>query len=266
MPNTAVQPTMGRTYDRMYSAFPQSVATRPFTATGVYDKVLILFVLAVATGIGGYLFATSAAAVVAIIVAFATSMIGIFVPRLAKFTAPVYALTEGFALGWISARYSDIRHDIVPLSILITGAIFFAALFLFRTGLVKVTHRFVTMTIMATAGLAAVFILALFGISLPGVNDLGSRGIIFGVIGLVIAVMNLFVDFQFIQQMADGTAAPMRPRLRRGIGNSAWPTQAPVMLSSDAEWYAAQSLMLALVLVYLSILRILASSAGGRRS
>jgi uncharacterized YccA/Bax inhibitor family protein len=60
---------------------------------------------------------------------------------------------------------------------------------------------------------------------------------VIGVIYLVVAVANLFVDFSYVQNAeAQG-------------------------LSAEGEWYAAFSIMLALVMVYIAMLRIL----GGRR-
>ena len=69
-------------------------------------------------------------------------------------------------------------------------------------------------------------------------NRLPSPGRVRGLlIYLVVAVANLFVDFSFVQRAeAQG-------------------------LSAEGEWYAAFSIMLALVMVYIAMLRILA----GRR-
>ncbi len=66
---------------------------------------------------------------------------------------------------------------------------------------------------------------------------------IMGAVGLI-AVLNLFTDFEYVRQ-------PER-----------------LAVSSEAEWAAALAIMTALVLVYLSILRILASmyGGGGRRA
>ena len=69
---------------------------------------------------------------------------------------------------------------------------------------------------------------------------MGSSGlsglIIFGVLYLFIAVMNLFVDYDFAYRAEAGH------------------------LSADAEWYSAFSLLLSSAMVYLALLRIF----GGR--
>ena len=82
----------------------------------------------------------------------------------------------------------------------------------------------------------AVFLASLLGLPIPGVEDVGTRGLIFGVIGLGVGVLNLFVDFAAIQDMET-----------RGA-------------DAQGEWFGALILLTSLVLVYISILRILGSS------
>jgi uncharacterized YccA/Bax inhibitor family protein len=213
---------------------------RSFTAAGVYDKVAFLGVVAVAAGTYGYFWAPSGVAWVAIFAAFVLGLVGSFRPQLARVIAPAYAVLEGVALGYISAAYDTVRSGIVPDAIVLTAGVFIGTWAVYRTGLIRVTPRFVTMTVALTFGLAAVFLLSLLGLPVPGVNSLGTGGVLIGVVILLIAVFNLFVDFNFVE-----TAAAQR-------------------LAAEGEWYAAFAVMLSLVLVYLSILRILAAS-GGRK-
>jgi uncharacterized YccA/Bax inhibitor family protein len=259
MASTTLQPTMRSSYRRMYEAFPAATdlpAARAFTAAGVYSKVALLCGIAVVTGFVGWQVAGPGLAIGAILLAAVVSVVGVFVPRLARITAPLYAAAEGIGLGWISARYESVGHGVVPVSIVFTGAVFVAALASFRLGIVRVTPRFVTFTIMATFGMAMIFLLAALGVPIPGAADIGPKGVIFGVIGLLIAVANLYVDFKFIDMMASGEMTALRTL---GWGR-------PMMVSAGAEWYAAQSLMISLVLVYLNVLRIVAAATGnGRR-
>jgi uncharacterized YccA/Bax inhibitor family protein len=207
----------------------------------VYNKVALLLCLATVTAVYGYTTATPGVAVGAILTAFVIGLVGSFKPRWAKVVAPVYALLEGTGLGFVSAEYANIMHGIVPDAIVLTGGVFVGTWAAYRTGLVRVTPRFVTMTITLTLGLALVFLMSMFGLPVLGVNDLGPKGVIFGAIALLIAVFNLFVDFAFVESAA----------ARR--------------LDAEGEWYGAFAIMLSLVLVYISVLRILASAAGGRR-
>jgi uncharacterized YccA/Bax inhibitor family protein len=241
MAQTTMTRSLERNFGRLTEAYPLTPEAERFTAAGVYDKLAGLVVLALVAAAAGYLVATPGVVLVAIFAALGAYMIGLFRPAWARITAPVYALLEGFALGAISGWYAQIAGGIVPLAILFTGAVFVAALVAFRTGLVKVTPKFVSITLMATFGLFIVYLAALFGLRLPGVDELGPRGVIFGVIGLGIGVMNLFVDFQYVQTSEE-----------RGV-------------SADGEWFGAQIMMASLVLVYINVLRILASAYGRRR-
>jgi uncharacterized YccA/Bax inhibitor family protein len=83
--------------------------------------------------------------------------------------------------------------------------------------------------------------LSLVGLSLPGFNSFGPLGVVIGVVFLAVAVLNLFNDFAFVDR-AESAGLP-----------------------ADAEWSAALAMMTALVLVYISMLRIIASLYGGRR-
>jgi uncharacterized YccA/Bax inhibitor family protein len=218
--------------------------TRPFSATRAYDKLTILATIALVCGIFGYVAVPTGLAFVCVIGAFALSMVSWFRVTWAKYTAPAYAVLEGLALGTISSLYANVGHGIVPVAIVFTAAVFATSLVLYRTGLVRVTPRMVSLAIMGGVGLIAVFILSLLGLSLPGVNDVGTAGLVFGILMLGIAVLNLFTDFEYVRQSER------------------------LAVSSEAEWAAALAIMTALVLVYLSILRILASmyGGGGRRA
>ncbi len=70
----------------------------------------------------------------------------------AKIMAPLYALAEGLALGAITAAYASGSNGIAPLAIIFTAGIFIGALIVFRSGLVKVTQKFISMVLMASIG------------------------------------------------------------------------------------------------------------------
>jgi uncharacterized YccA/Bax inhibitor family protein len=75
---------------------------------------------------------------------------------------------------------------------------------------------------------------SLFGFPIPFIHSAGPIGIGFSVVVVVIAALNLVLDFDFIENAAE-----------RG---------APKYL----EWYGAFALMVTLVWLYLEILRLLA--------
>jgi uncharacterized YccA/Bax inhibitor family protein len=147
--------------------------------------------------------------------------------------APLYAAAEGVALGAITASYATGSNGIAPLAIIFTGGIFLGALAIFRSGLVKVTPRFVSMTMMATVGFLVVLVGGMLGL-FPGLSSQTGL-LVFGVIGVAIAVAYLFMDFNYVQ-VGEERALPVQ-----------------------GEWYAALMLMMSLVFVYINVLRILAS-------
>ncbi|MHB1535930.1 MAG: Bax inhibitor-1/YccA family membrane protein [Acidimicrobiales bacterium] len=210
-----------------------------FSANRAFDKLIILVLMAVVSAAVGYVAVPPGLAFGCMAVAFGLVLIGWFRMRWAKVIAPLYAVLEGLALGSFSGVYATIGHGIVPMSIVFTAAVFVATLVLYRTGLVRVTPKMMSLAFMGAIGLIAVGALSLLGLSLPGVNSFGTFGLIFGVAALVIAVLNLFTDFAYVTNSeASG-------------------------VSAEAEWAAAFAMMTALVLVYISILRILASAYGG---
>ncbi|GAC1312698.1 MAG: hypothetical protein NVSMB12_03170 [Acidimicrobiales bacterium] len=227
---------MERAFDRIDGSYRTSPALESFTAAGVYDKLGLLVLIALFAGAFGYLAASPGIIFAGIIGGFVLGMIGIFRPAHAKLVGPLYSIAEGVALGGITSFYSAGTSGIAPMAIIFTAGVFVAALVLFRTGIVKVTPRFMSVTLMALAGFFLVAIATMFGMPLPGIAGLSGFGV-FGAIGVFIGVMALFIDFNYVQ-----------------VGEER-------MLPAEAEWYAALSLMMSLVFVYLNVLRML----GGRR-
>jgi uncharacterized YccA/Bax inhibitor family protein len=217
------------------------VVTPRFSANRAYDKLIALSTVVLVAAIFGWLVVPAGLAFACVFVAFGLAIASWFRMGWAKFLAPAYAVTEGIALGAISASYATLGHGIVPTAMVFTAAVFVACMVLYRTGLVRVTPRFASLAFMGILGIVAVSVLSLF-ISIPGVNSFGSFGLIFGALCLGVAVLSLFTDFDYV-------------RRSEMLG-----------VSADAEWAAAFAMLTAMVLVYLSMLRILASAYGGRRN
>jgi uncharacterized YccA/Bax inhibitor family protein len=229
-------------YSKLVSTFGPTSTTvsdrAPLVAKDVLDKVALLTAIAVAAGTVTAIAKPAPGLMwLALFASFGAGLAGTFLPARAKFFAPLYAVTMGSVLGWISEFYANGRSTVVPLAVLGTTGIFFGVLVLYRTGLVRVTNRFVQVTLVATVGLLAMMIAVLFGLTIPFTSQ-GTTGLlVFGVFYLFIAIMNLFVDFNYVY-MAQ----------RAGV-------------SKEGEWFSALSIMFSLVMVYLALLRIL----GGRR-
>jgi uncharacterized YccA/Bax inhibitor family protein len=233
MQTTQSTPRLNRAFTRLNNAFPVQVGAEPFTAAGVYDKVGILVVLAMATGLYNYLADSTALLIGGIIGGLVFSLVGLFKPHTAKFMAPLYALAEGLALGGLTAYYAAGNNGIIPLAIIFTAGIFLAALVIFRSGLVKISPKYLNMMYMALGGFFLVTLAVVFGLPIPGLSG-ASGELVIGVIGLLVGIMFLFVDFNFIYATEQNAAFP-----------------------AEAEWFGALLLMTSLVMVYINVLRIL---------
>lgn len=160
-----------------------------------------------------------------------------FKPNLSGITAPIYAVLEGLFIGGISA-YMEMRFPgIVFQAVSLTFAVFFTMLFLYRTGIIKVTAKFKMMVVSATGAIFLFymlsFILSFFGISMPLIHDTGIFGIGFSLFVVGLAAFNLVLDFDFIDES-----------VKRG---------APKFM----EWFGAFALLVTLVWLYIEILRLL---------
>jgi uncharacterized YccA/Bax inhibitor family protein len=227
-------------YSRLLTTFDPGSTTvidrAPFVATEVFDKVAVLSGLALVAGVGTAVAKPAPGIMIlAFLVAIGSGIGGIFAPTKARILAPVYAVAMGAVLGWISRLYSSGNGDVVPLAILGTTAIFLCVLGAYRTGLVRVTHRFMQVALTSAIGLLVMMLAVIFGLQLPHTSQSMTYLIVFGVLYLVVAVMGLFVDFNYVY-MAQ----------RAGV-------------SKDGEWFAALSIMFSVVMIYLALLRILGS-------
>jgi uncharacterized YccA/Bax inhibitor family protein len=171
---------------------------------------------------------------------FILALVTIFNKPISPFTAPIYALLEGFVLGGVSALANGQYPGVVPQAVGLTLGTLFAMLLAYATGLIKVTENFKLGLFAATGGIAiyyfAGFILSFFSIQVPMIWDSGPWGIGFSCFVIVIAALNLVLDFDFIES---GVAA-----------------RAPKYM----EWYGAFGLIVTLVWLYMEILRLLSKA------
>jgi uncharacterized YccA/Bax inhibitor family protein len=183
------------------------------------------------TSIPGWLF-------IAALVGFGLAMVAIFKPRTAPFLAPAYALCYGVALGAISAVYNQSYDGIVVQAVLATFAIFFVMLFLYVTRIIKVTKRYVMVVMAATMGIMVMYLITwvatLFGADITFWNQPSALGIGITVVILVVAALNLAIDFAFIER-ASAAGAP-----------------------KYMEWTGALGVTVTMVWIYLEVLRLLA--------
>ena len=173
---------------------------------------------------------------------FIVAMFTVFKKHWSGITAPIYAMLEGLFLGGISAVFESMYPGIVMQAVALTFGTLFGLLFAYKSGLIKVTENFKLGVVAATGGIALVyvasFILGLFGVNMPFIHESGLLGIGFSLFVVVIAALNLVLDFDFIEHGAEAGA----PKFM--------------------EWYAAFGLIVTLVWLYVEILRLLAKLRG----
>jgi len=184
----------------------------------------INLVLLIGCGIGGFILA----------------IITVYKKEWAPITVPIYAVLEGGMLGGISYMYNSLYDGIVTNAILLTVAILVSLLIAYRSGYIKATENFKLGIFAATGGIAIVYLINFFmgffgsGLGVMSVNNASPISIGFSIVVVIIAALNLVLDFDFIEEGAEKGA----PKYM--------------------EWYGAFGLLVTLIWLYLEILRLLA--------
>ena len=165
------------------------------------------------------------------------AMITIFKKEWAGYTAPAYALLEGLFLGAVSAIFNARYHGIVMEAVGLTFGTLGALLMAYRSGLIRATEKFKLGVVAATGGVAIFYligmVMSLFGHPIQAMYTGTPLGIGISLVVVVIAALNLILDFDMIEQ---GVAM-----------------RAPKYM----EWYGAFGLVVTLVWLYLEFLRLL---------
>ena len=191
-----------------------------FTATYTWNSPSIG--LMIMGGIGGF--------IVGIITHFKRHLSGI--------TVPIYAALEGLLLGGVSIMFEQLYPGIVSQAIFITFGILGSLLLAYKSGFIKPTENFKLGVTAATGGIAFIYliswIMSFWGGSIPLIHSSSTFGIVFSIGVIIIAALNLVLDFDFIEQGVE-MGAP-----------------------KYMEWYGAFGLMVTLIWLYLEILRLLA--------
>jgi uncharacterized YccA/Bax inhibitor family protein len=170
---------------------------------------------------------------------FIVALVTIFKANWSPITAPIYALLEGLALGGISAVFEKMYPGVAMQAIGLTFGTLFVMLLAYKTGIVRATQGFKIGVIAATGGIAVFYLVEMilggfFHITVPAINGSGPWGIAFSLFVVIIAALNLVLDFDLIET---------------GVQNGA---------PKYMEWYGAFGLMVTLIWLYLEMLRLLA--------
>lgn len=210
------------------------------TINGTVNKTAISLFLLIGTGYFTFGVINPIILIVCGIGGFITAIVTVFKKQWAPITVPIYAILEGGLLGGVSFMYNSMYNGIVTDAIFLTVGILLSLLFAYRSGLIKPTENFKLGIFAATGGIAIVFIINMvmgfFGSSMGvmQIDNASPMSIGFSVVVVIIAALNLVLDFDFIEEGAESGA----PKYM--------------------EWYGAFGLLVTLIWLYLEILRLLA--------
>ena len=231
--------------DKAFRSEGVAFGQEAMTISGTVNKTGILLLLALATSAWTWnLFMHSRTAesvgglaLLGAIGGFVVAIVTVFKKEWSPITAPLYALLEGLVLGSVSAIF-ELRWPGLPIqAVSLTFGVLIVLLLAYRSRLIPVTDKFRIGIVAATGGIAlfyvAQFILGFFGIHFTAVNGSGAIGIGFSVLVVIIASLNLVLDFDFIERGAQAGA----PKYM--------------------EWYGAFGLMVTLIWLYFEMLRLL---------
>lgn len=190
----------------------------------------------------------------ACLVAFALVLVASFKPKASPYVALPIAACEGIFAGGVSVIWSayaatkaganpdglvgSLGTGLVFQAMMLTLGITGGLLLAYKSRLIKATENFKLGVVAATAGICFVslgsILLSLFGIQVPYIWGNGIIGIGFAGVVVVVAALNLVLDFDFIEKGAEQR------------------------LPKHMEWLAGIGLLVTLVWLYVSILRLLA--------
>lgn len=171
------------------------------------------------------------------IVGFVLVLIATFKPQYSGYLAPGYAIFEGLFIGGLSAIFETMYPGIVIQAVSCTFVTFMVCFGLYKYEIVKVTERFRSVVLAATLAIATYYLiswlLSMFTSFQPVHNGNSWMSIGISVFVIVIAALNLFLDFDQIE---------------KGVQQK---------MPKYMEWYGAMGLMITLVWLYIEFLRLL---------
>lgn len=216
------------------------------TLSGTINKSLILFLLLSASAMVIWwmtfngmnpIVPTFGGAIVGLILV----VIAAFKPQYSPYLAPGYALFEGLFIGGISAIFEAKYPGIIVQAVSATLVTFLVCLGLYKYKIVKVTEQFKSVVVAATLAIATYYLISwlfsMFSSFTPVHHGSSMMSIGISVFVIVIAALNLFLDFD---------------RIEEGVKEK---------MPKFMEWYGAMGLMVTLVWLYIEFLRLLSKLA-----
>lgn len=213
------------------------------TVSGAVNKSLVLIGLVTGTALFCYTYAAQNPQYVGPMImggaisGLVTGLIISFFIGSAPVLAPVYALCEGVFLGGLSCVLESRYPGIAIQAFAGTAGVALTMLMTYKMGIIRATAGFRAGVIAATGGICLMYLISLVGRMFFG-WDMGlyaatPLGIGISLVCIVVAALNLILDFDFIQS-ASQYSVPKK-----------------------YEWVAAYGLTVTLVWLYIEILRFL---------
>lgn len=222
----------------------EGLVGEPMTINGVVNKTLALFAcLLVTSGYTWYLFMQGfmdklqLLMMVGLVVGIVSFIVIMFNRKLINVMAPVYALSEGLVLGGITVIAETAYPGIAFSAVMVTFMALFMMLFLYKARIIKCSEKFRSVLMIAMFSILGIYVINLIGsffhMQIPYLFGSGVVGIGFSVVVVLVAALNLIIDFDFIEQSAQS------------------------MVDKSYEWYGAFGLMVTLIWLYIEILNLL---------
>ena len=228
------------------------------TIHGTFGKTLLLILITIAAAVGsivllnGLFCATSDAEleqklmtyigllIGSIVVAIVAGLIATFSVRLCPVFSVIYAVAEGFMLGFITGLADLAYPGIGIIAVILTLVVTLIMGILYFTGIIKVGHKFKAFILTALIGIlvGSIILAILAALNVPGMRDIlynpsNPIGWIIDILVAIIAALSLCVDFDYAAQLAERDA------------------------EKKYEWKAAFCLTTSIIYLYLRILNLL---------
>lgn len=225
--------------DKVFEGVGVTSPDQAMTLDGTVNKTLLSIAITMVAGYWSYSTPQLGSMFYIFLIAgFVMAMIISFKQTLAPVLTPVYAVLEGLALGSLSLFADTLYPGIAFQAISLTFGTLFALLMAYKSGWIKATENFKLGVVAATGGIFIVyllsFIMSLFGAQMSFLHDNSMLSIGISGFVIVIAALNLVLDFDFIENAAGSGSAP-----------------------KYMEWVGAFGLLVTLVWLYIEILRLL---------
>jgi uncharacterized YccA/Bax inhibitor family protein len=232
--NPALRPAR---YQKIIAMAQETGDTSQMTVSGAVNKTGFLLILLCLGGAVGWNNLTSGFPMLAAVAAFILSFVIIFFPQTSSYLAPIYALCEGLAIGWISAMYETRFPGIAGNAMILTFGLLAIMLTAYRLRILQATERFTRILSFSMMAIMLCYlvdlVMSFFGTHIAMIHEGSPIGIAFSVVVVGIASFNFILDFAQIEYAA----------------NSKMP--------KIMEWYLGFSLILTVVWLYLELLRLL---------